>query len=230
MLAEDGAVDAWGWVLSAGGGVLVVAAGVRFMVLPVDSEPTGRLRHLQRLNDELLPHPAPRGEPADEGTESPNDSGDARTLTRLLDQLDEEVATRERSHRRASRTWQATHVLLASLAALTAGAAGVITQTPSVPQLSATILAASAAALSGLLAALNAGKRQEDNRLTALGAQALRREIRVLREHDIRHDPLVRARIRDALEDLTVRFETILGRPAEPSFWRRHHPEPQSGQ
>jgi hypothetical protein len=222
MTFWDGAVDAFGWVLVAGGVTVIVGGGLWFASLPDGVESAGRLRHMQRLTDELWPLPG-RQEPAD----APQPSGDRRTLASLLDQLDEEIDDSERIYRRATRRWQSAHIVLASLASVTAGAAGVVVQTNGDPKFWATILAALAAALSGLAAALNPGKRQEDNRLTALGAQALRREIRVLREHDIHHDEKVRPRVRDALEDLTVRFETIQGRPAEPTFWRRNHPEQQ---
>jgi hypothetical protein len=152
--------------------------------------------------------------------------GDLPTLSALLDELEEEIAFSEEARSRAWRTWQVVAVALSSAAALASGAAGVLfAQNPPNDNLWPAWVAAAAAALSGVVAALNPGRRQEDNRLTMLGCQALRRELRVLRDHDVRHDPVIAAHVRDALEDMTVRFEAVLGGPEQQSYWRRRNAE-----
>jgi MFS family permease len=139
------------------------------------------------------------------------------------------VSNRSRREQRSARRWRLLHYAIGGAAALTSGAAGVVLTTATQNQLGGglktflALLAIAGGGLTALATTLDSGRRGEAAELRSASCEALAREIGVMTRWDLTEELWPEERAREALEDVLLRYEAIVGVTGRNSFWSRLH-------
>jgi hypothetical protein len=144
-------------------------------------------------------------------------AGTPETLIGELDMMRRRIAEEAHSQMVAARWWAATFIAVGGLAALLSGAAGV-NAAQGQTGLSDWIapLAIAGAGLTALTTALNPGRRWEQAQTLRLACQSLEHEVRVLLRVDLPGGGL---HGREKLEEIAIKYDTLLGVPERPRLW-----------
>jgi hypothetical protein len=139
------------------------------------------------------------------------------------------VSSRSRREQRSARRWRLFHYVIGGAAALASGAAGVVLSTATENQLGGSLktflalLAIAGGGLTALVTTLDSGRRGEAAELRSASCEALAREIGVITRWDLKEELWPAQRAREALEDVLIRYEAIIGVTGRDSFWSRLH-------
>ncbi len=152
-------------------------------------------------------------------TTAPKARGRAGALGAELEQLEARINSRYADETSRARRWGTAHIAIGSVAALTAGAAGVIAGQDSLPTFVAVVLGLLGGGFAAVSTAVNPGRRYEESSLIAKKCDALAREVEIMMRLDLSgYDQPIR---REALEDVVSRFDEAIGLPPSASFWQR---------